>query len=77
MELKNINTCINCENLLREFICRKHKQKVEINNYCESHSYKDSITKNSSCANCYHYGETSCSRPSEASDTMVCFDWKK
>ena len=35
------------------------------------------ITKNSSCANCFHYRQTSCSRPSEASDTMVCFDWKK
>ena len=77
MEIKNINTCINCENLIREFICSKHNQKVEINNFCESHSYKDSITKNSSCANCFHFGKTSCSRPLEASDSMICFDWKK
>ncbi len=77
MELRNINTCINCENLLREFICRKHKQKVEITNVCESHSYTDSITKNSSCANCSHFGRETCSRPSEASETMVCFDWEK
>ena len=77
MELRNINTCINCENLLREFICQTHQQKVEINNFCDSHSYKDSITKNSSCANCSHFGLDSCSRPSEASETMVCFDWQK
>ena len=77
MELKNINTCLNCENLIREFICSKHQQKVEINNFCESHSYKDSLTKNSSCANCSHFGKISCSRPLEASDSMICFDWKK
>ena len=69
MEIRNINTCLNCENLLKDFICRKHKQKVEINNFCESHTYTDSITKDSSCTNC--------SKPSEASNTMVCFDWKK
>ena len=77
MELRNINTCLNCENLLRDFICRKHKQKVEINNFCESHTYTDSITKDSSCTNCYHFGKESCSKPSEARETMLCFDWKK
>ncbi len=77
MEIKKINTCMNCENLLREFICSTHNQKVEINNYCESHSYKASITKDSSCTNCSHFGKTSCSKPSEASDTMICFDWEK
>ena len=77
MEVKNINTCINCENLLREFICQKHNQKVEITSFCESHSYKDGITKKSSCSNCYHFGKKSCSKPQEASHTMICFDWQK
>jgi hypothetical protein len=77
MELRNLNTCINCENLLREFICQKHNQKVEITNYCESHTYKDSITKNSSCSNCIHFEKNSCSNPKEASDKMICFDWQK
>ena len=77
MELRDVNTCLNCENLLRDFICSKHKQKVEINNFCESHAYTDSITKNSTCTNCSHFGRKSCSKPSEASDLMVCFDWQK
>lgn len=77
MELRNINTCINCENLLREFMCQKHNQKVEITNFCESHTYKAAITKDSSCSNCFHFGEKSCSKPKEASDQMICFDWQK
>ena len=77
MELQNINTCLNCENLVREFICQKHKKEVDINNFCESHAYKDAITKDSSCSNCKHFGNESCSRPEEARSTMVCFDWEK
>ena len=77
MELRSVNTCLNCENLLKDFICSKHRQKVEINNFCESHAHKDSITKNSSCTNCSNFGKESCSKPSEASSTMVCFDWER
>ncbi len=77
MKLRSVNTCLNCENLLKDFICSKHRQKVEINNFCESHAHKDSITKNSSCTNCSNFGKESCSKPSEASSTMVCFDWEK
>ena len=77
MELENINTCINCENLLREFICQKHNRKVEITTSCESHAYRDAITKDSSCSNCSHFGKTSCSKPGEASSKMLCFDWQK
>lgn len=76
MELNNLNTCINCENLLREFVCQKHQKKVEITNSCESHSYKKSITRDSSCFNCFHFGKTSCSKPKEARPNMVCFDWE-
>ena len=77
MELKNLNTCLNCENLVRNFICKKHNQEVEINNFCESHSYQESITKNSSCNNCYHFGKNTCSHPLQASNELICFDWKK
>ena len=77
MELKNLNTCLNCENLIRDFICQKHNQKVEINTFCESHAHKDTITRHSSCFNCLHFNQKSCSKPSEASKNMICFDWEK
>ena len=77
MELRNVDSCLNCENLVRDFICSKHNLEVEINNLCESHTYKESIAKDSSCANCSHFGRNSCSKPLEANNTMVCFDWEK
>ncbi len=76
MNLKITNTCINCENLLQNFMCKKHNEEVGINNSCESHSYKESISKDSSCSNCSHYGINSCSKPLEASPSMLCFDWE-
>ena len=76
MKLQNTSSCINCENLLRDFICKKHNTKVEITNFCESHTYTDSITNKSNCSNCFHFGKTSCSVPGEASQNMLCFDWK-
>jgi len=76
MEIRNNNTCINCENLLSNFMCSKHNKSVEITNSCEKHMYKQSITKNSSCSNCNHYNTESCTKPEEASEKMICFDWK-
>ena len=77
MNIKNLNTCINCENLLADFICQKHKLEVKITNYCESHTFKSTINKNSSCSNCFHFSKTSCTKPQEASSKMVCFDWEE
>ncbi len=77
MEIIKNHTCTNCENLLRGFICGVHNLKVEINNYCEKHKYKPSITNDSSCTNCNHFMKDSCTNPSEASNSMVCFDWEK
>ena len=77
MELRNLNTCINCENLVKDFICQKHNQEVDITNFCDSHTYKSSITKDSKCSNCFHFQKQSCSNPNQSSDEMLCFDWRQ
>ena len=77
MELINLNTCLNCENLVSDFMCQKHNKEVDITNSCDSHIYKSSITKDSSCSNCFNFRKDSCSNPTEASSGMLCFDWKK
>tara|TARA_B100001142_G_C14124091_1_gene574204 strand:- start:486 stop:731 length:246 start_codon:yes stop_codon:yes gene_type:complete len=76
MKLETVFSCLNCENLLRNFICQKHNQSVSVDTFCASHTYQGSITKNSSCANCLHFGQVSCSKPEESSDSMLCFDWQ-
>ena len=75
MNLETVNTCINCQNLLRDFMCKKHEQTVAIDNSCDSHIYQDSLKNDSSCSNCSHFGKISCSKPNEASSGMLCFDW--
>ncbi len=77
MKLETVNSCINCENLIRNFVCQKHNQTVSIHNVCDSHTFGNSLNKNSSCSNCLHFGTMSCSRPEEASAGMLCFDWEK
>ena len=76
MKIETVNTCLNCENLLNDFVCKKHNTSVRIDNFCENHSYQKSINKNSSCSNCFNFGKSSCSNPEEASSSMLCFDWK-
>ena len=76
MNLKQINSCINCENLTKNFMCQKHDKHVDITTLCDSHKYKVAINRNSSCSNCFNYGLDSCSNKEEASSNMICFDWQ-
>ena len=52
MELRKVNTCTNCQNLKLDFNCSKHKKKVDLNNVCDSHVSKKSLSINSSCLDC-------------------------
>lgn len=76
MELKTVSTCINCENLVKNFICSKHEIKIGLYNVCDSHIQTDSLTKQSNCLNCSFYGGSSCANPEDAAEGMLCFDWE-
>ena len=77
MDLHTVNTCTNCDNLEKNFNCSVHHVVVDLNNTCESHNLKENITKSSSCSNCSSNGTSSCSHPKQASNDLLCFDWKK
>ena len=36
MKLQTVNSCLNCENLIRDFICKKHNQTVAMNNFVKA-----------------------------------------
>lgn len=76
MDLQTVSTCVNCENLSKNFVCGKHNLNVGLYNVCESHTKTNALTKNSNCLNCSHYGGTSCTHPKDASEGMLCFDWE-
>ena len=76
MELQTIESCINCQNLTKNFMCSKHSVDVGMYTVCESHTKVDSLTKNSNCANCAHFNLDTCTNPDGSSKGMLCFDWK-
>ena len=76
MELQTVSTCINCENLVKNFMCSKHNLNVGMYNVCENHTKIDSLTKKSNCLNCFHYRGSSCAHPEDATEGMLCFEWE-
>ena len=74
--LKSVSTCLSCEILVENFKCKLHQIEVELNNVCDSHIFKPSLNKDSSCNNCNSYKTDNCSHPEKASDGFLCFDWK-
>lgn len=77
MNLRQVNTCTNCQNLSIDFNCSKHEQQVDLNNVCDSHVVQQALSVESSCTNCYFYNHKDCKSPSKAGEGMLCFSWKK
>jgi hypothetical protein len=73
--IRSATVCVNCDNLMPSMTCGKHKQSVELDNVCDDHHYKKSLTKDSSCNNCNHFKSSSCPNPTLAADGMLCFSW--
>jgi len=76
MELQTVESCINCQNLTKNFLCSKHNVNVGMYTVCESHSKVDSLTKSSNCANCTHFNLDTCSNPNGSAEGMLCFNWE-
>ena len=77
MELRKVNTCTNCQNLNPDFNCSKYKKQVDLNNVCDSHVSKKSLSINSSCLDCSFFNQSNCKYPSRAGEGMLCFSWNK
>ena len=67
--------CLNCGNLQNNSICNKHHKSVHLDNICDDHNYKKSLTNDSSCTNCLNFKTKKCPNPSFASNEMLCFSW--
>ncbi len=75
MSLISNNVCFNCENLTDSITCGKHDFNVNLDNYCNDHSYKKSLNKTSSCGNCIKFKSDNCPNPTYAADKLLCFSW--
>ena len=76
MKLQNVQSCINCQNLVKNFICGKYNINVGMYTVCESHKKVDSLTKSSNCTNCTHFNLDTCSNNDGAAEGMLCFNWE-
>ena len=77
MDLRQVNTCTNCQNLNTNFNCSKLNRQVDLNNVCDSHISKESLTINSSCLDCRYFNQNDCKYPVRAGEGMLCFSWEK
>lgn len=48
---------INCENLQNNSNCTRHFKSLQVDNNSDDHSYKNNLTRDSSCSN-YSYNKT-------------------
>ena len=64
MELSQVNTCTNCQNLDLDFNCSKHGKQVDLNNVCDSHVSEKSLSVKSSCLDCSFFNQKDCKYPS-------------
>lgn len=77
MNLRQVNTCTNCQNLNPDFNCSKHDKQVDLNSVCDSHISHSSLSVSSSCINCSFYKLEGCKHPTRAGEGMLCFSWNK
>ena len=54
---------------------REHQIEVDLDKVCSDHTFKKSLTKNSSCINCNNFKTKACPNPALAGDGMLCFSW--
>ncbi|BDD12531.1 hypothetical protein FUAX_49630 (plasmid) [Fulvitalea axinellae] len=72
MDIKTSNSCINCDNLMNNSLCRVNNTMVVFDQTCEKFDQKLELHKDSDCGNCVKHNQTTCAHPATASEGMLC-----
>lgn len=75
MSIRIGNSCINCENLGANEVCKVHGVKVSTSYTCDSFDMKAAIKNDPNCITCARYQEPDCANPSKAAPGMLCSHW--
>jgi len=75
MSIRIGNSCINCENLKSNKLCKVHGVKVATNYTCDSFNMKAALKNDPNCGNCARYETTTCANPQKATPGMLCSHW--
>jgi hypothetical protein len=75
MSIRIGNSCVNCENLSANEICKVHGVIVSTSYTCDSFEMKAALKNNPNCITCDRYESESCANPEKAAQDMLCSHW--
>ena len=75
MSIRIGNSCINCENLAANEMCKVHGVKVATSYTCDSFDMKMALKNDPDCSTCSRYETETCANPKKAAPEMLCSHW--
>jgi hypothetical protein len=75
MSIRIGNSCVNCEKLEMNNMCKLHKVKVSTSYTCDSFSIKAALKDDPNCGTCAKFETSTCANPTKASKGMLCSHW--
>jgi len=75
MAIRLGNSCLNCENLMANEMCKLHLVQVTNSYTCDSFEMKDSLKDDRNCTTCLRHETKDCAKPNSASPGMLCSSW--
>jgi hypothetical protein len=75
MSIRIGNSCVNCDNLAENEMCKVHGVKVSNSYTCDSFEMKTALKNDPNCVTCARYEESSCANPQKAAPGMLCSQW--
>ncbi|WP_127846437.1 hypothetical protein [Psychroflexus aestuariivivens] len=75
MAIRHANNCSNCENLVENSFCSKHKVMVSARYTCDQFNMKVEFKNERNCTNCAKHDTSSCAHPQKAAPGMLCASW--
>ncbi|SHJ25854.1 hypothetical protein [Pseudozobellia thermophila] len=75
MSIRLGNSCVNCENLVENHICKVHGVEVGTSYTCDSFEMKAMLKDKENCVSCVRYETSDCANPQKAAPGMSCAHW--
>ena len=75
MSIRIGNSCVNCENMGPNELCKVHGVRVSTSYTCDSFEMKAALKNDPNCDTCARYETTTCANPGKAAPGMLFSHW--
>ncbi|MDC6354857.1 MULTISPECIES: hypothetical protein [unclassified Robiginitalea] len=75
MAIRLGSSCMNCDNMMSDSMCKVHGVKVASHYTCDHFEMKAELTDHRDCTSCQRYERDDCANPAKASPGMMCSVW--